>query len=248
MNKKDNYATARPYYPFFDSTADKKPPKDEELKKLNGVNGVNGDLNGNVEHFTATSETTMTLKNVMKQNLERKKMFDKKKRKLNIIQQWAVHSMKRYPDVFQHYMKMSGALHNETTLEYQALHQEEDVTFTPTLPVLKTKRTKENKNKISSRTKNKKIKKNRLVRNEDGLITQEITDDDDNGSQNSTVIDATAESIRQAYSLVESKFLVNRKMADKKLSSLETQLKNMRVQHDYRKKKRKGNLRKNVRV
>ena len=97
----------------------------------------------------------------------------------------------------------------------------------------------------------KKIKKNRLVRNEDGLITQEINDDDDNGSQNSTrntVSDATAESIRQAYSLVESKFLVNRKMADKKLSSLETQLKNMRVQHDYREKKRKGNLRKNVRV
>merc|ERR1711981_1310160 len=114
---------------------------------------------------------------------ERKKLFEKKKRKLNIIQQWAVHSMKRYPDVFQHYMKMSGALHNETTLEYQALHQEEDVEFTPTVPVLKTKRTeekKENKKKIS-RTKNTKIKKNRLVRNEDGLITQEITDDDDNG-------------------------------------------------------------------
>ena len=248
MNKKDNYATARPYYPFFDSTADKKPPKDEELKKSNNNNGDVGDLNGNVEHFTATSETTMTLQNVMKQNLERKKMFDKKKRKLNIIQQWAVHSMKRYPDVFQHYMKMSGALHNETTLEYQALHQEKDVEFTPTVPVLKTKRTKRTKRTKEKIKKIQKIKKNRLVRNEDGLITQEITDDDDNGSQNSTVIDATAESIRQAYSLVESKFLVNRKMADKKLSSLETQLKNMRVQHDYRKKKRKGNLRKNVRV
>ena len=248
MNKKDNYATARPYYPFFDSTADKKPPTDEELKKSNNNNGDVGDLNGNVEHFTATSETTMTLQNVMKQNLERKKMFDKKKRKLNIIQQWAVHSMKRYPDVFQHYMKMSGALHNETTLEYQALHQEKDVEFTPTVPLLKTKRTKRTKRTKEKIKKIQKIKKNRLVRNEDGLITQEITDDDDNGSQNSTVIDATAESIRQAYSLVESKFLVNRKMADKKLSSLETQLKNMRVQHDYRKKKRKGNLRKNVRV
>ena len=248
MNKKDNYATARPYYPFFDSTADKKPPKDEELKKSNNDNGDVGDLNGNVEHFTATSETTMTLQNVMDKNIERKKLFDKKKRKLNIIQQWAVHSMKRYPDVFQHYMKMSGALHNETTLEYQALHQEKDVEFTPTVPVLKTKRTKRTKEKKEKIKKIQKIKKNRLVRNEDGLITQEITDDDDNGSQNSTVIDATAESIRQAYSLVESKFLVNRKMADKKLSSLETQLKNMRVQHDYRKKKRKGNLRKNVRV
>ena len=248
MNKKDNYATARPYYPFFDSTADKKPPTDEELKKSNNNNGDVGDLNGNVEHFTATSETTMTLQNVMDKNIERKKLFDKKKRKLNIIQQWAVHSMKRYPDVFQHYMKMSGALHNETTLEYQALHQEKDVEFTPTVPVLKTKRTKRTKRTKEKIKKIQKIKKNRLVRNEDGLITQEITDDDDNGSQNSTVIDATAESIRQAYSLVESKFLVNRKMADKKLSSLETQLKNMRVQHDYRKKKRKGNLRKNVRV
>ena len=79
------------------------------------------------------------------------------------------------------------------------------------------------------------FKKDRLVRSVDGSLTQELMDDDSTDEIHQA---ATAHAIRQAYSLVESKFVNNRALADKKLTEIEEQLVNMRKQHEYREKER----------
>ena len=47
-----------------------------------------------------------------------------------------------------------------------------------------------------------------------------------------------AHAIRKAYSLAENKFSGNRELADQKLKAIEKQLRNMRIQHEYREEKR----------
>ena len=50
--------------------------------------------------------------------------------------------------------------------------------------------------------------------------------------------EVAARAIRKAYSLAEKKFSDNRELADQKLKAIEKQLRNLRIQHEYREEKR----------
>jgi hypothetical protein len=266
----------------------------------------------------------------------------KKKRKLQIIKEWAAHSMKKYPDLWNHYEAMSGVLSNKTSLEFQALHlvdeekaqtaqrkekQAQDQRDTAVvdkevadiLRLVQHKQEGKNKSSTSLRLQiddivvqppihaeeqepaQQQIRnmiQHHLVRNSaSGQLTQEVTDELDEsappvvvegnsggvtsgGVTSGGVIDkgkrkrkpkpkptklptkgrpaprpavatdlledaavqrhqaVAAHAIRKAYSLAENKFSGNRELADQKLKAIEKQLRNMRIQHEYREEKR----------
>ena len=275
MNKHDKYGTARPYYPFFDNKADQQKRLDTDN---DNDNDNDKDALKNAEHFTSTGES-LAAAAVQKQKKDRVAIA-KKKRKLAIIKEWAEHSLQKYPDLWSHYEEISGVLKNHTSWEYQALHLQHEKNHAEqnniplanknsvlSIPIQHVASSKEKANKtknVASASSSR--KKKRLVRGEDGSLTQELFDGDggtlneEGESEVSETRDvreareakhhaATAHAIRKAYSLVESKFDQNRKLADEKLTSLEGQLAGMRKQHEHREHsrgaRRNGNLRSN---
>ena len=338
MNEKDNYGTATPYYPFFDGDKEQEQAMAEDMAK---------DKMGQAPPPTHTDQDDARFATTRAQVVAPAVHGAKKKRKLQIIKEWAAHSMKKYPDLWNHYEAMSGVLSNKTSLEYQALHlvDEEkaqttqrkekqaqdqrdkavvDKEVADILRLVHHKQEGKNKSSTSLRLQiddivvqppihaeeqepaQQQIRnmiQHHLVRNSaSGQLTQEVTDELDEsalpgqvegnsagvisggttsaGTTSAGMIDkgkrkrkpkpkptklptkgrpaprpaaatdlledaavqrhqaVAAHAIRKAYSLAENKFSGNRELADQKLKAIEKQLRNMRIQHEYREEKR----------
>jgi hypothetical protein len=112
MNERDGWGTKEPYYPFYKT-------------KSGSVSVGNPEKQGSARS-DAQKEDRFQEEGAVERSARLARVELHRRKKLQIIKEWSLKTMKDYPDLWSHH-EMASLLTNKSSLEYQALHLKEEV-------------------------------------------------------------------------------------------------------------------------